>query len=217
MTRIENFFLQGEAGRLEAFLKIPDRMGSPPAAAALVCHPHPLFGGTMHNKVVHAAAEAIVKAGLPVLRFNFRGVGLSEGTHDNGKGEMADATAALRHLEAAFPGLPLLLAGYSFGASTGLRAGCARPTVTALIGIGMPLALDNAAFLTRCPKPLTIVQGANDGFGPLPMVMALAASIPSGARLAVIPGAAHNFAGHLEDLARRVDEAIPPEMRAAIR
>src|SRR5262245_12753865 len=111
MGRIETLELRGEAGRLEAFLKIPS--GDPePAAAALVCHPHPLFGGTMHNKVVHAAGEAIARAGIPVLRFNFRGVGLSDGKHDGGKGELTDALAALRFLEERYAGLPLLLAGY---------------------------------------------------------------------------------------------------------
>jgi hypothetical protein len=214
MARIENLMLEGGAGRIEAFLRVPSGAGGA-AGAALVCHPHPLFGGTMHNKVVHAAAEALVEAGLPVLRFNFRGVGLSEGSHDGGRGEASDAQAALRELGRRYPGLPILLAGYSFGASVGLRAGCADPAVSALIGIGVPLALDNMAFLTRCGKPLTLIQGENDGFGPLPMVLALAAAVPSGARVAVVPGAAHNFQGKLDELTRRVAEAIPEEMRAA--
>jgi uncharacterized protein len=216
MARIENLLLEGEAGRIEAFVRIPPDAHEP-AAAALVCHPHPLFGGTMHNKVVHAAAEALVSAGLPVLRFNFRGVGMSEGAHDGGRGEVADAQVALRELQRRYPGLPVLLAGYSFGASVGLRAGCAEPRVEALIGIGVPLALDNMAFLTRCAKPLTLIQGENDGFGPLSMVMALAAAVPSGARVAIVPGAAHNFQGKLEELGRRVSEAIPEVMRAAPR
>jgi len=214
MGRIENFLLQGEAGRLEAFLKIPS--GDPePAAAAVVCHPHPLFGGTMHNKVVHAAGEAIVRAGLPVLRFNFRGVGMSAGSHDGGSGEVADVLVALRFLEERYPGLPLLQAGYSFGASVGLRAGCAAPSVHALIAIGMPLVMDNAMFLTRCAKPLSIIQGENDVFGPLPMVLALAAAVPSGARVLPVAGAAHNFAGRLDELARHVDASIPAAMRPA--
>lgn len=216
MARIENLLLDGEAGRLEAFLRVPAD-GPEPAAAALVCHPHPLFGGTMHNKVVHAAAEALVQAGLPVLRFNFRGVGMSEGAHDGGRGELSDAQTALRYLEDRYPVLPVLLAGYSFGASVGLRAGCADDRVAALIGIGVPLALDNMAFLTRCAKPLTIIQGENDGFGPLAMVMTLAATVHSGARVAVVPGAAHNFQGKLDELARRVAEAIPEPMRASPR
>ena len=123
MTRIESFFLQGPAGRLECMLKLP-APGAEGSGAAVICHPHPLFGGTLHNKVVHAAAEALVAAGLPTLRFNFRGVGGSGGAHDNGRGEQGDLQAVLDHVEARFPGRPLVLAGYSFGAYVALRVGC---------------------------------------------------------------------------------------------
>src|ERR1700730_9861708 len=120
------FFLPGPAGRLEAVLwAVPQRgEGAQPPLAAVVCHPHPLFGGTMHNKVVYQTAKTIHRFGLPVVRFNFRGVGLSEGMHDKGLGEKDDVLAVLDFLAAEFPGLPLLVAGFSFGSWVGLHAGC---------------------------------------------------------------------------------------------
>ncbi len=134
--------LPGPAGRLEALLwSPPDRDdGSQPPLAAVVCHPHPLFGGTMHNKVVYQAAKTLHGFHLPVLRFNFRGVGLSEGTHDKGHGERDDVSAALNFLATEYPQVPLLLAGFSFGSWVGLRVGCGDARVTALIGLGLPVA-----------------------------------------------------------------------------
>jgi uncharacterized protein len=211
MQRIETFFLTGPAGRLECMLK--HARDPQTTAAAAICHPHPLFGGTMHNKVVHTAAEAMVDAGIPVLRFNFRGVGRSEGTHDSGKGELDDLTTALDHLSGRFPGRPLLAAGYSFGAYVALRVGCAEARVAALIGIGLPLTLVNFGFLETCVKPLALIQGGEDAFGPLPLLMSLAATLPGGATVLAVPGAGHNFAGHLGDLAARVTEAIPGDLR----
>jgi len=212
--RIESFFLPGPAGRLECLLKHPPDE-RPDASAAVVCHPHPLFGGTLHNKVTHAAAEAIVHAGLPVLRFNFRGAGASGGRHDHGLGEQEDLTAVLDHLAGRFPGRPLLVAGYSFGAFVGLRVGCRDPRVAALIGIGAPVAMYDFGFLRSCSKPLTLIQGTEDPFGPLPLLMTLASTLPGGARVVPIDGAAHSFGAQLEALARRVLEAIPATLRSA--
>ena len=132
-----NFFLSGPVGRLEAILWTP-RADTPPPLAALVCHPHPLFGGTMHNKVVFQAAKSIDALGIPVLRFNFRGAGLSAGVHDRGLGEREDVRTALQFLIAEFPGVPLLVAGFSFGSVVGLRVGCETPEVKELIGLGLP-------------------------------------------------------------------------------
>ena len=210
MSRIESFFIPGPAGRIECMLKRPDQE---PRAAGVVCHPHPLFGGTMHNKVVHAAAEAIVASGIPVLRFNFRGAGGSGGAHDGGRGEQDDLRAVLDHLSRLYPGRPLLLAGYSFGAYVALVVACRDPRAAALIGIGLPVSLMPLHFLQACGKPLTIIQGDQDAFGPLPLVVALAARVPGGARLVAIKGAAHNFAGHLDELSRRVAESIPEALR----
>src|SRR6266581_2809165 len=221
MSKIEAFFLPGPAGRIECMLKRPDEpdtagraaTASAPAAAAVICHPHPLFGGTMHNKVVHAAAEAIVGAGLPVLRFNFRGVGGSGGKHDGGRGEQDDLKTVMDHLAGLYPGRPLLVAGYSFGAYVALHVGSRDDRAAALIGIGLPMNLVGFGFLRESDRPLTILQGDQDEFGPLPLVMALAASLPGGARVVAIKGASHNFAGRLDELARRVGEAIPEELR----
>lgn len=211
MSRIESFFVHGPAGRIECLLKRPAVDAAP--SAAVVCHPHPLFGGTMHNKVVHAAAEAIVGAGIPVLRFNFRGVGGSGGAHDGGRGEQDDLRTVLDHLADLYPGRPLLLAGYSFGSFVALAVGCRDPRARALIGIGLPVNLARFDFLRECRKPLTIVQGEEDVYGPLPLVMAVAALVPGGARVAAVPGAAHNFASRLDELARRVAEGIPDALR----
>ena len=182
-------------------------------AAAVVCHPHPLFGGTMHNKAVHAAATVLVRAGVPTLRFNFRGAGLSGGTHDGGRGEQDDLRVVLDHLASRYPALPLLVAGYSFGSFVGLRVGCSYPRVAALIGIGVPLALYDFSFLTGCDRPLALIQGDQDQFGPLPQLTAMAASLPHGARVLWVTGARHDFVGHLDELAMRIDEAIPPQFR----
>src|ERR1700738_3977789 len=143
------FFLDGLSGRLEALLwDLPGREnGVRPPLAAVVCHPHPLFGGTMHNKVVYQTAKTLHRFALPVLRFNFRGTGLSAGTHDSGRGESDDISAALDFLASEYPSVPLLLAGFSFGSWVGMRVGCTDPRVRDLIGLGLPVGdLDSRAF-----------------------------------------------------------------------
>src|SRR5262249_29721237 len=152
----QNFFLNGPAGRLEAILWTPDRPGTP-SLAALVCHPHPLFGGTMHNKVVYNAAKTMDALGIPTLRFNFRGAGLSAGEHDKGRGEQGDVQAGLDFLAAQFPGVPMLLAGFSFGSFVGLRVGCRDARVVELIGLGIPVNSTDLSFLQDCPKPKLFV------------------------------------------------------------
>src|SRR5271163_597813 len=126
-----NLFLDGPAGRLEAILWSPT--AGAPAMAAVVCHPHPLFGGTMHNKVVYQAAKALQGRGMPVLRFNFRGTSLSEGVHDRGNGEQDDVRVALDYLSSEFPGKPIVVAGFSFGSWVSSRVGCEDERVVAMI------------------------------------------------------------------------------------
>src|SRR6201998_4415269 len=128
-----NFFLPGPAGRLEAILWTPPRSGAF-ALAAVLCHPHPLFGGTLHNKVVYQAAKSLDALGIPVLRFNFRGAGLSAGVHDRGEGETGDVQAAIDFLSSEFTEIPLLVGGFSFGSWVGLRVGCGDQRVTDLLG-----------------------------------------------------------------------------------
>src|SRR5580692_2619274 len=120
--RIESVLIDGPAGKLEALLEEPD--AAAPREACLVCHPHPLFGGTMHNKVVYRIARGMRRAGAVVLRFNFRGVGRSEGVHDQGVGEVEDARAALGVLRQRYPDLPWSMAGFSFGSRVIMKLGC---------------------------------------------------------------------------------------------
>jgi alpha/beta superfamily hydrolase len=190
-----NLFLTGPAGRLEAILWTP-RDGSPPMAA-VVCHPHPLFGGTMHNKVVYQAAKSLDALGLSVLRFNFRGTGMSEGKHDRGEGERDDVSAALDFLGAEFQNVPLLVAGFSFGCWVGLRAGCEDNRVTTLIGLGAPVNNADFSYLAQCKKPKLFVHGANDIYGAVDKLNNLVASLPGENKLVVVEDADHFFVGKL--------------------
>jgi uncharacterized protein len=190
-----SLFLHGPAGRLEALLWTV--ANSNPSFVALVCHPHPLFGGTMHNKVVYQAAKALHNCGAPVLRFNFRGVGLSEGVHDKGAGERDDVRAALDHLAAEFPARPIVLAGFSFGAFVGLRVGCADARVERLIGLGLPVNELKPDYLLECSKPKLFLQGGNDQFGSPENLEELFAQMPGEKRMVVIEGVDHFFAGKL--------------------
>jgi hypothetical protein len=196
-----SFFLEGPAGRLEAILWTPSTLARHrPPLAAVVCHPHPLFGGTMHNKVIYQTAKSLDALGLPVLRFNFRGAGLSEGKHDRGNGEQDDVRSALDFLKEKFPGMPVLLAGFSFGAWVGLRVGCEDPRVSHLIGLGVPVNSTDFSFLRECDKPKLFVHGSDDEHGAIAKVKALVASLPGENRLVVVEGVDHFFAGKLNEL-----------------
>lgn len=159
----------------------------------------------MHNKVVYQAAKALHSHGVPVLRFNFRGAGLSEGTHDKGHGEEGDVRAALDYLAAEFPGRPILLGGFSFGAAVGLRVGCADARVTKLIGLGIPVNDSNLSYLRSCDKPKLIIQGGNDQFGSLNKVEALFAEMPEPKKLVVVEGVDHFFTGKLNEVDAAID------------
>ena len=198
-----NFFLAGPAGRLEAMLwTVPD---AHPPLAAVVCHPHPLFGGTMHNKVVYQAAKALHLHGMPVMRFNFRGAGLSDGVHDRGVGEKGDVRAALDYLAAEFPRTPILLAGFSFGSMVGLRVGCTDQRVSDLIGLGIPVDHSDVTYLRDCAKPKLIIQGGKDQFGSRVNLEALFATLSEPKRLVFVEGADHFFAGQLEKVRSAID------------
>jgi alpha/beta superfamily hydrolase len=187
--------LRGPAGKLEAVLNT----GSGNARfAALVCHPHPLGGGTMHNKVVYHAMKVFSGLGLPVLRFNFRGVGLSEGTHDHGPGELNDARAALDWLDANL-GLPVLVAGFSFGSFISLQLGCGDPLVHGLVGLGVPYRAEGRSyayeFLERCPQPKLFISGAEDQFGPRALMNPILKHAAEPREIIWIEGAEHFFQG----------------------
>jgi uncharacterized protein len=196
-----NFFLEGPAGRLEAILWTPSAPARHrPRLAAVVCHPHPLFGGTMHNKVVYQAAKSLDSLGLPVLRFNFRGAGLSAGKHDRGVGELDDLRAALDFVAKQFPAVPVLLAGFSFGSWVGLRVGSEDGRVSHLVGLGVPVNSSDFSFLRSSTKPKLFVQGSADHFGAVEKVTRLAASLPGENHLVVVKGADHFFSGKLDQL-----------------
>ena len=198
-ARIESLHVEGPVGRLEALLNLG---AEDPPYAAVVAHPHPLFGGTMHNKVVFHAMKALNGFGIPVLRFNFRGVGTSQGQHDNGFGEVDDVGAALNYVRQRF-GRPLVFAGFSFGSSTGLRASCPDEDVRAIVSIGTPMqAADrvyNYRFLERCEKPKLFISGDNDQFATPQQLADLVARISEPKRLVIITGGDHFFAGHLDE------------------
>ena len=193
-----NFFLEGPAGRLEAILWTPSSVRPP--LTAVVCHPHPLFGGTMHNKVVYQTAKSLDGRGIPVLRFNFRGAGLSAGVHDRGQGEKDDVRAALDFLAGEFPGVPILLAGFSFGAWVGLRVGCEHARVSHLIGLGLPVNSTDFSFLRQCNKPKLFVHASNDEHGAIDKVKALIPTLAGENHLVVVEGVDHFFAGKLDEL-----------------
>lgn len=198
-----NFFLNGPAGKLEALLWTVPHPNPP--MTALVCHPHPLFGGTMHNKVVYQTAKALHNRGLPVLRFNFRGAGASEGAHDRGVGERDDVRAALDYLAREFPATPILLAGFSFGSVVGLRVGCADDRVAELIGLGLPVNDSDLSYLQECTKPKLILQGGYDQFGSREKLESFFESLPEPKRLVIINGADHFFTGQLDKVAAELD------------
>jgi uncharacterized protein len=213
-STIKSLFLNGPAGRLEALLN----MGAQDAThAALVCHPHPLYGGTLHNKVVFHTMKALNSFGFPVLRFNFRGAGLSQGEHDHGDGEVDDVRSALDWLDREFH-LPMIFAGFSFGAAVGLRAACPDPRVRAVIGLGLPVAaiddrIYDFEFLQSCMKPKLFVSGDRDQFGPRAEVQRLVETLPDPMKLVIIAGADHFFEGRLRELRETIEawvgEVVP--------
>jgi uncharacterized protein len=212
-STIRSISIAGPAGRLEALLNA----GSSQAThTALVCHPHPLYGGTLHNKVVFHAMKALNSFGFPVLRFNFRGAGLSEGEHDQGSGEADDVRAARDWLDREFR-LPLIVAGFSFGAAVGLRVACPDSRVKAVIGLGLPLAPTDDrtydfGFLDACPKPKLFVSGDRDQFAAPAQLKRLVGALPEPKKLVLVAGADHFFEGRLRELR----EIIEPWVREAM-
>ena len=204
---IRSLFIAGPAGRLEALLNA----GSPTAShAAIVCHPHPLYGGTLHNKVVFHAMKALNSFGFPVLRFNFRGTGLSEGEHAHGVGEVEDVRAALDWLEQEFT-LPVIFAGFSFGAAVGLRAAYNDDRVRALIALGLPAVpvedrVYDFQFLSDCAKPKLFVSGSRDQFGPPGKLEALVNTFSDPKKLVRIEAGDHFFEGRLKEMREAIED-----------
>ncbi len=204
--RIESLFLTGPVGRLEALLEEPED-GAPgaagPRAAALICHPHPQHGGTMHNKVVYRIARGLRRSGHVALRFNYRGVNLSEGSYAHGEGELDDARVALEFLRGRYPDLPLTLAGFSFGSRIALRLGCEKPAAgltRRVVAVGFPTVYPDRSFLEGCTVPRVFVQSTHDEFGPMDELERIAAALPEPKRVVLIEARDHFFAGALDAL-----------------
>lgn len=198
-----NLFIPSPHGRLEAILKAPR---GPLRGAALVLHPHPLFGGTMHNKVVFRAASALNDAGLLSLRINFRGVGQSTGEHDEGRGERDDVRVGLDYLIETYPDQEITLCGFSFGARVGLEVGIGDDRVRRLISIGTPVDKYDFSFLAECRKPILFVQGDRDEFGDVERLRDLVAVIKGPLELKIIKGAGHFFDDQLDELKAAITE-----------
>ena len=209
-----NLFIPAPHGRLEAILKEPR---GEVRGVALVLHPHPLGGGTMHNKVVFRAAAALNEAGLITLRVNFRGVGQSTGTHDEGYGEQDDVRAGLNYLAEKYPEQKITLCGFSFGARVGLEVGIADDRVVRLISIGTPVDKYDFSFLEQCRKPILFVHGEHDEYGDAnrlrEMVERIAAHTP--AELRVIEGAGHFFDNQLDEVKRVITKWMSGDSQRA--
>jgi len=203
--RIESLFLTGPSGRLEALLEEPE--GGTIREAALVCHPHPQHGGTMHNKVVYRIARGLRRAGAAVLRFNFRGVNLSEGEYAHGAGELEDARAALAWLRDRYSNFPLTLAGFSFGARVVLKLACgdldgSQPR--RVIAAGFPTVYPDRSFLDGCTVPRIFIQSTHDQYGPLVDFEPAIAALPEPKQIILIEAQDHFFAGALEELEEKI-------------
>ncbi len=194
-------------GHLEGILK-PEEEGTQPEYVGLICHPHPLGGGTMHNKVVFKTAQLLQTMHIPALRFNFRGVGHSTGTYDEGRGEMDDARYALEFLSRRYPGVPSIMAGFSFGSYVGLRLGAIDDRVYAMIGLGVPARMFGGETLQNCSKPKLFIHGTQDELAPYELMHQWFEQVPAPKRLATIEGADHFFQGHLEKMQAIIAEFV---------
>jgi alpha/beta superfamily hydrolase len=200
--RIESLFVAGPAGKLEALLEEPEDQA--PREAVLVCHPHPQHGGTMHNKVVYRIARGMRRAGSVVLRFNYRGVNLSEGEYADGVGEIDDARAAFDVLRSRYADLPFSLAGFSFGSRIILKLGCEPVGASRLIAVGFPAAQEPSRELGHCAVPRIFIQSTNDQFGPRAAMETYFETLEQPKQLVWVEASDHFFAGALDEF----EEAI---------
>jgi alpha/beta superfamily hydrolase len=191
-------------GQLEGLLREPEA----PFAAVVLCHPHPMHGGTMNNNVVYRMGKALGDAGAAVLRFNFRGVGASTGRYDEGIGEEEDARDALAFLAARHPDLPLWMAGFSFGARVALTVGAQDERVAKLFGVGLAMKMFDFGFLRTCPKPKAFIHASDDELAPRADVERLVATMADPKRLWIVEGATHLFPQYLDPLERAAQEAV---------
>jgi len=209
-----HFEIPGPVGPLEALLDEPrdhtTHAASPPRAAVVFAHPHPQQGGTMHTKAVFQGAKGLLRIGCAVLRFNFRGVGQSAGTFDEGRGEADDYRAALDWMAARYPGVPLWAAGFSFGAWIALETGAVDPRVSILIGIAPPANRPSYTFAhtLETTKPKFFVQGDLDELCPLKELWAFYASLKEPKELVVVDGASHLFEGKTREVGEALEDLL---------
>jgi alpha/beta superfamily hydrolase len=196
--RIESYFLDGAAGKIECLLEEPE--SSEASEACLVCHPHPLYGGSMHNKVVYRMARALRRSGSVVLRFNFRGVGRSEGAHDQGAGELEDARLLLEWLRSRYPELPYSAAGFSFGSRIALRLGCSNVGMRRIIAVGFPTKSGTFEYLQNCLTPKVFVQSTQDEHGPRPQLEAIYREVADPKQIHWVEAGDHFFRDGLDAL-----------------
>jgi alpha/beta superfamily hydrolase len=207
--KIESLFIDGPAGKLEALLEEPEDLD--PNHAVLVCHPHPQYGGTMHNKVVYRIARGLRRAGAVVLRFNYRGVNLSQGEYGHGIGEIEDARAALAFLRSRYPSLAFSLAGFSFGSRIILKLGCELSREisgpTQLMAVGFPANSYGDQSLGDCPVRKVFIVSTHDQFCDVPAMEAYFATLPEPKKLIWIEAADHFFTGALNEFETEVYRA----------
>ena len=206
---IESLFIDGPVGRLEALIEEPEH--DVPRMAALVCHPHPQHGGTMHNKVVYRIARGLRHIGAVVLRFNYRGVNLSEGVYDNSHGETDDARAALTFLRDRYPSLPFLVAGFSFGSRIALRIGCETPRPFAAISVGSPASYWEQANFGRCDVPRIFIQSTHDQYGPRETMQKYFDSLSGPRKIVWIEARNHFFSDGLDTFEKALVEVVETE------
>ena len=197
------FTIPNGSFELESHLREPEDV---PEGAVILCHPHPVYGGTMNNRVIYRAAKAAAKAGFAALRFNFRGVGTSTGHYDQGLGEKEDVAAAIDWVEDRFPGKPLAVLGYSFGAWVGLQVGCLDPRIRAIVGIGLPLDMYNFEFLLDYQNPSLYIVGNRDEFCSPMNLENLIRRLPFASRVHRVQGADHFFSEQVEEVERLIEQ-----------
>jgi alpha/beta superfamily hydrolase len=200
-----HFDLRGPAGRLDALIDLP---GGPVRAAAVLCHPHPGYGGTMRSRVLHEAAQGLTSVGVAVLRFNYRGVGSSAGAFTAGAGEVEDFGAAVESLRERWPAAAVWAAGYSFGAWVAMTAGAADAGVEALVGIAPPVGHHDFSALVTCTRPKFLIAAERDEVCPLKDVRRFYACLPEPRELVVIDGADHTFDGKAGEVGDAVRELL---------
>jgi len=198
--------IPGKGVTLESILRQPER--KPIRGTAVLCHPHPVYGGTMNNRVIFRAGKAATAAGLAALRFNFRGVGASTGVFDEGDGEQQDVSSAVEWLYGRFPGLPMVLIGFSFGAWVGLRVAVRDPRIVALVGLGLPLNHYDFDFLTENAKPALYMVGTADEFCPLDRMERFARRLPPQSDARWIQGAGHFFDSQIDQVQKLISDFL---------